>query len=81
MIKLTWQNAMPAAMARKKHHFPAGKCAVEQLIGSCSEWRFYSTPFPVFKAFNIVQAAAANDADAVRKGGIGFLSLPEWIWV
>ena len=69
MVELTWQNAMPAAMAWKKHHFPAGKCAGEQLIGSFPERRFYSAPFLVFKAFNIVQAAAADDADAVREGG------------
>ena len=69
MVELTWQNAMPAAMAWKKHYFPTGKCAGEQLIGSFPERRFYSAPVLVFKAFNIVQAAAADDADAVRKGG------------
>ena len=55
----------PRPWRGRNYHFPAGQRAGEQLIGSYSERRFYRAPFLVFKAFNIVKAAAANDADAV----------------
>ena len=72
MVELARQDAMPAAMAREKHHFSASQRAGEQLIGSYSERRFYRAPFLVFKAFNIVKAAAADDADAVGEWRHGF---------
>ena len=63
---------MAAAMAWQKRYFTIGQLAGQELVGSRPERRFYRAPFLVFEAVNIVQAAATDDADALREWRHGF---------
>jgi len=63
---------MAAAMAWQKYHFTTGQLAGQELVGSRPERRFYRTPFLVFKAVDIIQAAATDDADALSEWRHGF---------
>jgi hypothetical protein len=68
VVQLAGHNPMPSAMAREEYYVAAGEAAGKELVGGGAKRCFNRTPFLVFKALDIVQAAAADNADAVRKG-------------
>lgn len=64
MVEFAWQDAMAASMARKKNNVAAGEFAGEKFVGRSAEGGVDLHPFLVGKTFDVVKAAAANNADA-----------------
>ena len=65
MVQFAGQNAVAAPVARQKNHFAPGELAGEKFIRRRAERRFDLHPFLVGEAFDVIQAAAADDADFV----------------
>src|SRR5476649_1317377 len=56
---------MAASVAREKNHVASGESAGEQFVGRRTEGRFDLHPFLAGEAFDVIQSAAADDADFV----------------
>ena len=65
MIQLARQNAVAASVARQKNHVAPGERAGEKFVRRRAERRFDLHPFLIGKTFDVIQAAAADDADFV----------------
>ena len=61
---------MAAAVARQEHHIGAGEAAEEERIGRSPEGRADVDPLRLAQPLDLVEAAAADNAEADR-GGLG----------
>ena len=73
MIEFAGEDAVAAAVACEKNHIASGQFAGEQIVRGRSKRRFDLDPFLAGKPFKIVEAGAADDADA-RFRHDGFLT-------
>jgi hypothetical protein len=63
MIQFMWQNPVPAPVSRQKINAPARHVAADDRIGRGAKRRLYFVLGKVRKAFQMIEAAAANYAD------------------
>ena len=73
MIQFAGQNAMAASVAWKENHVAPGKLAGEQFVRRRAERSFDLDPFLIREALNVIEAAAADDANAMLRHA-GFYS-------
>ncbi len=64
MVQFARQDAVAASVARQKNHLALGELAGEKRIGWIAERRFDLHPFLAGESFDVIQAAAADDADS-----------------
>jgi hypothetical protein len=65
MVQLARQNAMAAGVTWKKNNFATGESSREQFIGWWTKGRHELRPVLVCEALDIVEPAAADDADTM----------------
>ncbi len=65
MVQLARHDAMATTVAREEHDFAPGQLAGQKLIGRRPKRGFDFDPFLVFESFDIVEAAAADETDAI----------------
>src|SRR5258706_186052 len=69
MIQFAGQHAMAASMPGQKHHLASRQLPGQQLIRRRAKGSFDFDPLLLSKAFNMIQAAAADNADARLRHG------------
>src|SRR5437870_2896087 len=67
-IQLARQNAMPARMPRQEGHATAFERAHDVSVTGRAEWRLQLNLARVLKSGNVVEPAAADDADLSLSG-------------
>jgi hypothetical protein len=65
MIQFARQNAMTAAMTRQKHDVASTEFSGKKIVGWRAEGSINFEPFLIREAFDMIQSAAADDADAM----------------
>lgn len=64
MIHLALKQLMIPTLSRQEHHFAFSDFAGEHFNGGCVERRIHTYLFPPGQAFNLIQTAVADDANA-----------------
>jgi hypothetical protein len=64
MIQFSGQEFVPAGVARQENDFAAAQDSSQQLIGRIAKGRLDLQPFLIGEAFDVVEAAAADNTDA-----------------
>ena len=67
VVQFARQDAMAAPVPGKKNDFASTKPAGQKLIGWRTKGCFHSHPFLVSESIDVIQPAAADDADSDRK--------------
>jgi hypothetical protein len=60
-----------AAMTRQKHQIDAVEAAEQQCVGRFAPWRGHMLPASIFKAGDVINAAAADNAENGFGHGLG----------
>ena len=69
MIEFGGVNAVATAVARQEYDVASGELAGEKLVRGGAEGGFDRDPFLAREPFDVVEAAAADDADAILRHG------------
>src|SRR5438067_10961434 len=66
VIQFGRQETMAPRMSRQENHFTSSELAREQAVRGRAEWCLNLETLLPRKAFNVIQAAAANDPDPIH---------------